>query len=129
MDLTHFLARLIGLYCIILSVVMFVRKLVIIEIAKQLVQNQPVYFILQILTLIAGLAMVLAHNVWSTGILALVVTLFGWLTLIRSVAWLFLPPQAVLRLMKTLKYEQNFTAYAIISLVTGVCLTLGGFAG
>jgi hypothetical protein len=37
--------------------------------------------------------MVLAHNIWSGGVLALIVTLVGWVTLIKSLSFLFLPPE------------------------------------
>jgi hypothetical protein len=37
--------------------------------------------ILGIITLAAGLAMVLAHNIWSGGALVVVITLVGWMAL------------------------------------------------
>jgi hypothetical protein len=41
------------------------------------------------ITLAAGLAMVLAHNIWSGGALVVVVTVVGWITLIKSLLFLF----------------------------------------
>ena len=49
--------------------------------------------ILGVITLAAGLAMVLAHNIWSGGALVVVVTLVGWMALIKSLSFLFLPPE------------------------------------
>jgi hypothetical protein len=129
MDFTHFLARLIGLYCIIISIAMLVRKSVILELVLGLVQDRSLRFVVQIFAIVAGLAMVLAHNLWSSGLLAFVVTLIGWLTLIRSVVALFLPAETLRRLMTTMRFEQNFSLFGIITLVIGAYLTLGGFAG
>ena len=75
MQLTHFLAQLLGLYCVIVAVAMFVRKREMIEIALSLIQDRPLLFIVEIFGLIAGLAMVLGHTVWSKGLLAFIITL------------------------------------------------------
>jgi hypothetical protein len=128
MDLTHFLARLIGLYCIIMSLVMLVRKPAIMELVMGMIQDRPLLFVVQIFGLVAGLAMVLAHSLWFSGLLALVVTLIGWLTLIRNVVWLFLPAETLQRFMMTIRFEQNFVVFGIVTLVIGVYLTASGFA-
>ena len=76
----------------------------------------------------AGLAMVLAHNIWSGGALVVVVTLVGWITLIKSLFFLFLPPEMEAGLfLGQLHYRQLFYMYTAISLVLGVYLTYGGF--
>jgi hypothetical protein len=72
--------------------------------------------------------MVLAHNIWSGGALVVVVTLVGWITLIKSLFFLFLPPEMEAGLfLGQLHYRQLFYLYTAISLVLGVCLTYGGF--
>jgi hypothetical protein len=45
----------------------------------------------------AGLAIVIGHNVWSGGALLVIVTLLGWIILIRGVVLLFLSPSAKIR--------------------------------
>src|SRR5690348_14216277 len=39
----------------------------------------------------AGTALVIGHNVWSGGVLPVVVTLLGWLTLIKGIALMAMP--------------------------------------
>jgi len=57
-----------------------------------------------------------------------VVTLVGWITLIKSLLFLFLPPEMEAGLfLGQLHYRQLFYLYGAISLVLGVCLTYGGF--
>jgi hypothetical protein len=81
-----------------------------------------------VITLVAGLAMILGHNVWSGGVLPVVVTLVGWLTLIKSLLFLFLSPEAAVGFsLEGLHYEQLFYLYAAISLILGAYLTSGGF--
>ncbi len=84
--------------------------------------------ILGIITLAAGLATVLAHNIWSGSALAVVVTIVGWMALIKSLFFLFLLPEmeAGVFLLR-IHYQQFFYLDAAISLVLGVYLTYAGF--
>jgi putative exporter of polyketide antibiotics len=64
---TLFLARLIGLYCILIALAMFVRGQSTVDTVAGLLRDPPLMFVLGVITLAAGLAMVLVHNVWSGG--------------------------------------------------------------
>jgi hypothetical protein len=74
--------------------------------------------------LIAGLAIVLGHNVWSGGALPVMVTLVGWLILVRGLLLLVLSPSAAVDLFTGLRFEQLFYLYATLSLVFGAYLDL-----
>lgn len=125
---TIFLSRLLGLYCILCALSMVIRKPTIIETVTALLHDSPVMFILGIFTLVAGLAMVLEHNIWS-GAPAVIVTLLGWITLIKGLMFLFLPAAAEADFfLRRLRYEQNFYFYMAISLVLGIYLTYAGFS-
>ena len=128
MKLTAFLARLLGLFLVIESLSMLAQKQAMIDITTSLIQDHPLIFTLKILGVLAGLAMVLGHTVWSGGLLSVIVTLIGWVTLVRSVVLLFLSPEAVLSILKVIRYEQNYYLLAGISLLIGVYLTYAGFA-
>lgn len=125
---TLFLSRLIGLYCILVALSMITRRQATIEAVTTLLQSQPMLLIVGIIMLAAGLAIVLTHNSWSGSALAVVVTLVGWITLIKSLFFLFLPPEMEMRLfLQQLHYQQLFYLYGAISLVLGVYLTYSGF--
>ena len=125
---TIFLSRLIGLYCIVIALSMMTRRQDTVETVTALLQNSSMMLIVGIITLAAGLAVVLAHNIWSGGALVVVVTLIGWITLIKSLFFLFLPPEMEAGLfLGQLHYRQLFYLYTVISLVFGVYLTYGGF--
>jgi putative exporter of polyketide antibiotics len=125
---TLFLSRLIGLYCILVAISMITRKQAALESVTALLHNPSMIFIVGVITLAAGLAMVLAHNIWSGGALVVVVTLVGWITLIKSLFFLFLPPEMEAGLfLGQLHYQQLFYLYTSVSLVLGVYLTYGGF--
>jgi putative exporter of polyketide antibiotics len=125
---TIFLSKLIGLYCIVIALSMMTRRQATLETVTALLQNRPMLLIVGIITLAAGLAVVLAHNIWSGGALAVVVTLVGWIALIKSLFFLFMPPEMEARLfLRHLHYQQLFYLYGTISLVLGAYLTYGGF--
>ena len=125
---TIFLSRLIGLYCIVVALSMMTRRQATVETVTALLQNPSMMLIVGIITLAAGLAVVVAHNIWSGGALAVVVTLVGWITLIKSLFFLFLPPEMEAGLfLRQLHYQQLFYLYGAFSLVLGVYLTYGGF--
>jgi hypothetical protein len=125
---TLFLSKLIGLYCILVALSMITRRQATLESVTALLHDTSMIFIVGVITLAAGLAMVLAHNIWSGGTLVVVVTLVGWITLTKSLFFLFLPPEMEAGLfLRQFHYQQLFYLYGAFSLVLGVYLTYGGF--
>jgi hypothetical protein len=117
---TVFLARLIGLFCILYGLSMFTHKQATIGALTSLLHGVPLMFIVGVIGLITGLAMVLAHNVWRGGVLPIIVTLVGWSTVIKCLLILFLPPEAECKLILTcLRYEQLFYFYAAFAVLLG----------
>ncbi len=126
---TLFLSRLIGLYCILFALSMITRKQATVVAVTALLQNPSMILVLGVMTLAAGLAMILAHNIWSGGALVVIVSLIGWLTVIKSLLFLFLPPAVEAGLfLGQLHYQELFYLYAGFSLVLGIYLTYGGFS-
>ena len=126
---TLFLSRLIGLYCILAALSMITRKQATVETVTALLHNPLMIFIVGVITLAAGLAMVLAHNIWSGGALPVVVTLVGWVTLLKSLLLLFLPVDVEADFfLRQLHYPDLFYAYGGLSLVLGIYLTYSGFS-
>jgi hypothetical protein len=128
MQLTIFLAKLIGLFTIILSVFMLGAKKTAIDLVDGLINDRPALFVLELVGIAAGLAMVIGHNIWSGGALAIVVTLVGWLLLIRSIVWMALPQRTMKRIVKMVNLEKNYPVFTIVSLLLGAYLTYEGFS-
>jgi hypothetical protein len=125
--LTIWLSRLIGLFMLLLCVAMILHRQAMAETASLVVQDRPLLFFTAVLGLLAGLAMVLSHNIWSGGILPVVITLFGWVTLIRAIILLWAPPEALVSLFERIDFEKYFYVPVSISLVLGLYLTYMGF--
>jgi hypothetical protein len=123
--LTVFLARLIGLFTILVVAAVLMRGSAV---AAAAVADGPVMFAYAIISLAIGLAMILGHNVWSGGALPVVVTLVGWLILAKGLLLLFLTPEALTRLLQQAQYGEHFYLYAAPGFVIGLYLTWAGFA-
>jgi hypothetical protein len=124
---TTFLGRLIGLYLTLISLAMLAHKQATIESITALIHNPPVLWVVGVIAVAAGLAMVLGHNVWSGGMLPVIVTVTGWLLLIKGTLLLFLSPESASGLFLTgIHYERYFHLYMGIALFLGIYLTYEG---
>jgi hypothetical protein len=110
------------------SLSLITHKHATVETMTALVHNSPLLLTFGMVFLTAGLAIVLGHNVWSGGALPVVVTVVGWLLLIRGLILLFLSPEAAVGIFAGLHFEHLFYLYFAVSLTVGVYLTYGGFS-
>ncbi len=121
---TPFLARLIGVFSIILATATLVRGNALVE---TVIGDHAIMFDLAIISVAAGLAMVLGHNVWSGGVLPVVVTLVGWLILAKGLFLLFVTPEMFAKLFAQIHCAEQSYIYLAPALVLGVYLTVAGF--
>jgi ribose/xylose/arabinose/galactoside ABC-type transport system permease subunit len=125
--LTVFLAKLLGLYCIVAAVAMMTRKESAIATIEQLTRNPPLLLLVEVVGLAGGLSMIIGHNIWSGGALPIVITLIGWLMAIRGAVLLALSHDATIKLFEALRYRERFYWYMGGTLVLGLYLTFAGF--
>lgn len=124
---TTFLSRLIGLYSVLASLSMLTHRQASFTTANAIIHNPALLLTLSVMTVVAGLAIILGHNVWSGGALPVIVTLVGWLALIKGLVFLFLSPEGAVDYFAALHYEHFFYLYTSISLLLGAYLTYAGF--
>lgn len=127
MSLTAFLARLIGLFAMIVAVAVAMHRQATLLAVDAIVESAPLLMILAFVGLAAGLGMVLGHNVWRGGLLTVLVTLAGWIILLRAVVMLAVPHQEIAALVNAADYEQLFYVYAAVAFVIGAYMTIAGF--
>lgn len=121
---TVLLARCIGIFIVVLVAGIMLRGA---SVVMTTVSNSPLVLALAIVSLAAGAAMIVYHNVWSGGLLPVVVTLLGWLVFLKSLVLLLLPPGALSRIVGQLHYGGHFYLYLAPSLAIGIYLTWAGF--
>ncbi|PYU33515.1 MAG: hypothetical protein DMG31_08860 [Acidobacteria bacterium] len=125
--LTVFLGRLLGLFTLITSFWLLTERQNTLSTIPALLGDRPAMVIFAIIALAGGLAIILAHNIWSGGVLPILVTLIGWVMLIRGVLFLFLPPEATLGILAAMQFERLFYIYLTIPFVLGLYLSYLAF--
>jgi len=125
---TIFLSRLIGLFCLLFVPALIIHRQATVDSVAGLLHNRSEMLNLGIITVAAGLAMVLAHNIWSKGALAVVVTIVGWLALIKGLFFLYVTPDfAAECILRCLRQPHLFYVCMAPSLLIGIYLTYRGF--
>ena len=123
---TVFLAQLFGLYCLIMAAAMLSQPEAFVTIVHALMADASLVLIAGVFTLFGGLAIVLLHNYWSGGALTIIITLLGWLTLIKAVVLVALPSTKLVAM-----YAGVTSTHLLISgslaLLLGIYLTVAGF--
>ena len=124
---TSFLARLIGLFLVAVGLPMALNKADLVRAITQTVHDPALLLTFGLITLPLGLAIVLGHNVWSGGGAPVLVTLFGWALLAKSVVLLFLSSAAVVSLYAIVRFGDFYYGDVVVILAIGVYLTYAGF--
>lgn len=126
MELSIFLAKLMGLYLIIISAAVLIRRKEIDEsLVAEFFKNRGFVFFSGALILILGLLVVLNHNIWELSWRGLI-TFLGWLTVAKGVTRLFVMNAAIKASSKLVK-GHGYTIILTISLLVGIWLTYIGF--
>lgn len=126
MDISIFLAKVLGLYLLIIALAMLVNAKNIRALLAES-NNTSFVFLTGTIALIIGVLLVVTHNIWEADWKVLI-TILGWLTLIKGIVRLFFP-EYVLRM--TARFVQNSRAYFVIDvilLIVGIYLSYVGFA-
>lgn len=125
---TLFLSRLLGLFFLVCGLAMIVHNRVFTGAIATIPGNPMAMLWISLLLSLAGLAMVLVHNMWSKCPVVIIVTLLGWLTLIKGIAYLFLPAKWLGEFFQAML---NSGAYVVSAaaflLLLGAYLTYEGF--
>ena len=127
---TRFLCRLLGLYCLIIGVAMIARPQATMHTVTLLLVDPPLLYVLGVILIFAGLAMVLVHNLWRGGVAPVVVTVIGWLTLAKGLLLIGAAPMPAASLyLEQLRYQQLYPLYTVLTLALGAYLSYAGFRG
>ena len=126
--LTIYLGKLIGVFLLVISLAMALDKASLVEIVTALIDDRALLLIVGMMALVAGLAIVLGHNVWSGGVLPVLVTLFGWLLVIRGLVLLLVPSETLIAYFQFLRFDDLFYAYAGITFLIGLIFSYAAFS-
>src|SRR5208283_5905588 len=120
---TIFLGRLLGLYLVAISVGMLANRRRALATLDEMARSGPWMLFSGMVATAAGLAVVLAHNVWSGGALPVAVTLVGWAALLKGVALLLVPAERIAAAYKAIGFERFFHVWMVAVLAVRLWVT------
>lgn len=124
MDISVFLAKLIGLYFIIVALLCAWRKRQIETTAKELVSSKSALAVSAEISLLFGLVIAIDHSIWEWSWQGLI-TLLGYLMILRGILRFAFP--AKVKKMADHMMGKGFWLTILVTLIIGVYLTYCGF--
>lgn len=126
MELSYFLAQLMGLSLAIFSAIGIIRPRIIGDAIKKFDTNPLTTLFFGFAGIVIGLSVILSHNIWEFSWLG-VITLFGWAALAKGVLYL-IAPNVLLGFGKTVyKNAFNIRSVLVVGLIVGLYLAWQGF--
>ena len=126
MDLTILLAKVLGLFLIVIGALIVLRRSYFMPVFGSYPEERLIRAVVSMAEVLAGLFLVVMHNQWSP-LPAAVVTIIGWLVLLEGLLYLVLPDDLVGRFIATFNSEGWYIAGGVLAIVAGAYLAAFGF--
>jgi hypothetical protein len=122
---TILFAQAIGLYLLIIAIIMITRASYYQDILTHLKVGSSTVVVTAAFGLVLGILIVLTHQIWNFESEVLI-TLIGWILLIKSICWLSFPDFMV-KMAHKMYSGWGYYAAAIFTGIIGVILSAHGF--
>jgi uncharacterized protein YjeT (DUF2065 family) len=126
MPLTILLAKVFGIALIAVSLALIAKRGFFEKITRDFLQQDLLRLVISFSEMVAGLFIVVGHNVWSPAPAA-IITFLGWVFVLEGGSYLLLPRQWTERFIQAVNRPHFFVASGILGLVLGLYLTSYGF--
>lgn len=126
MELSLFLAKVIGLFMVVLGLSMMMNKMHFQKAVMEIFNNAGTLMLLSLITLVLGTLLVLSHNVWVKD-WPIIITIIAWLVFIKGIMRLMFPEQ-VKEWAKVVKKDGTYRLITATALILGAYLCYLGFA-
>jgi hypothetical protein len=127
MSASIFLAQLLGPMFVVVGIALLSTPQRFRTILQEFIGSAIWLYLAGFIGLLAGIALVLTHNVWAAD-WRLIITLIGWVTLVRALISIFQPQWIVAAGTAILKQRGIFFGAAVLILIVGLILSYFGYA-
>jgi len=128
MDLTMLLLKMWGFYMFLMGLSILINKADWKSFVGELSSNKHFTFLAGIFTLTIGMLMVANHNVWAGGFDVVIITVFGWLSLVKGIMYLLFPSSSMAGMAQKFMAGKALAPWAVVVLLLGAYMLLSGFA-
>ncbi len=126
MELTLFLTQVIGVYLVLIGLICIVKRKMMMQAMGDVVTNKSLLYVIAIIELIAGISLVISHNIWVWNY-AVIVTIVGWLMLIEALAYLALPYSWVKKIFRMFNTKGWYVGGGLAAVILGAYMVAIGF--
>jgi len=126
MSTSRYIARLIGPLFLIMGLGMVVEGDTVRALSQEFLSNLSLIYLAGMLALVAGLAIVNAHNLWVAD-WRILVTILGWLSVIAGIVRLLLPGKVQSLGAGLISHPHAMLIGGIVVLVLGAILAWAGY--
>jgi len=126
METSIFIAKLLGPMFALVGIAILSKPEAFRALLKEFIESRVLMYLAGYLGLVGGLALVLTQNVWLLD-WRLIITLIGWVSIVRAVVTIFQPQRIVSLGVKTMEHQGIFFGAAVIDLVIGLILSYFGY--
>ena len=121
-----FLAKLFGLYFIIVGVVVLVRRRAMMPTVTSLLANRAMLLVLGAVEIIAGLAIVLTYPQISFDIRG-ILSVIGYMMIVEGIIYLAAPVKMVQKMIRKFNRPSWYLSGGLLAVLLGVYLAAVGF--
>ena len=125
METSIFLARVIGLVSVISTAAVLIRYKATRALEEEAAESPMIAYLAGFAILILGVLLVVSHSVWTLD-WRLVITIMGWLVLLKGAGRIFFP-NAVKRLIEKKRDNRWFLLGEVVVFLVGLYLLYHGF--
>lgn len=125
MDTSLLLAQIMGIVFATVGVGMALNMGNMNKLFNDMLKSPGLLYFAGVLNLVLGSLVVLTHNVWTGGWVVLV-TIIGWMALVKGFMWIVFPEQQI-KMAKSVMTESGVKLATLVTLILGVYLLYVGF--
>jgi uncharacterized membrane protein len=122
-----FIAKLLGPVFVLIGIAMLLKPHAFRALLQDFIKSPALIYLAGLLGLLGGLTLVLTHNVWALD-WRLLITLLGWVSVVRAVVTILQPQQIVLIGSKLLEHRNLFVGAGVIDFIIGLVLSYFGYS-
>lgn len=126
MDISVFLAKVLGLYLVIVGIGAFLTSSRFNTIMQEMMREPAAMLLMGVVTLILGILLVVSHNFWDPA-WYIVITLLAWIIFLKGVANIWFPQATLARIDSICKHPSICYIGGLINLLIGLYLCYFGF--
>jgi hypothetical protein len=125
MSISRFIAGLIGPLMIAIAATMLLNVSMFHAMVDQMARNYAIVFLMGMLGLVGGLAILRFHNIWSAD-WRVIVTILGWLSVLGGIGRMLLADEAA-TIAQSIIGHGSIRYFAVLPLALGAFLTFKGY--